>query len=208
MRAVVTWANVYLVCFLLGFSLSAVSWVIGVLGVHVHLHPVEGHPHVHHHGFDHAASAGPSVFNFSTAMAFLAWFGGAGYLLTHYAEIWPLAGLAIASSVGFVGAALVFWLMSHVLWSRHENMNPDDYDVVGLIGTVTSSIRAGGTGEVLFQQAGAHRVVGARSEDGVAIGRNSEVVITRYENGLAYVRTWEELTADSRQTTDTAGGRR
>jgi hypothetical protein len=88
-------------------------------------------------------------------------------------------------------------------------MNPDDYDVVGLIGTVTSSIRAGGTGEVLFQQAGARRVVGARSEDGAAIARNSEVVITRYENGLAYVRTWEELTADSRQTTtDSAGGRR
>lgn len=204
-----TLSHFYLVCFLLGFALSLVSWLIGVMGGHLHFPGSHAHPHMSSHGH-HAAhtASGPSPFSVSTGTAFLAWFGGAGYLLTHYADIWPLAGLAIASSVGFVGAALVFWLMSHVLWSDRENMNPDDYDVVGLIGTVTSSIRAGGTGEVLFQQAGTRRVVGARSEDGAAIARNSEVVITRYENGLAYVRTWEELTAESRLTTDIANDRR
>ena len=28
-----TWTNIYLVCFLLGFSLSAVSWLLGALGL-------------------------------------------------------------------------------------------------------------------------------------------------------------------------------
>ena len=42
------------------------------------------------------------------------------------------------------------------------------------------------------------RVSGARSENGAAIAKGVEVVITRYENGLAYVRTWDEFAADQR----------
>ena len=55
----------------------------------------------------------------------------------------------------------------------------------------------GGTGEILFQQAGARRVAGARSEHGEAIDKGIEVVITRYENGLAYVRTWDEMSKEA-----------
>jgi len=204
-----TWTNVYLVCFLLGFLLSAASWLLGVAGLHPHIHAHGGpYGHVHVHadaphaggGHSHATSAAtaPSTINFSTLMAFLAWFGGAGYLLTRYTELWPIASLLVASGVGLVGSAIVFLVMAKVLWSAGENLDPDDYDVVGLLGTVSSPIRPGGTGEILFQQAGARRVAGARSEDGVAIEKGVEVVITRYENGLAYVRTWEELAAGHR----------
>ncbi len=204
-----SWTNVYLVCFLLGFSLSAVSWLLTIAGLHLPgVHGAHGvHPHghaAHSHGADarnagvHAVG-GPSPINFSTAMAFLAWFGGAGYLLTRYADVWPIAALLVAAAVGWVGAALVFWFMARVVWSPDENLDPDDFDLVGLLGTVSSPIRAGGTGEILFQQAGARRVSGARSESGDAIAKGVEVVITRYENGLAYVRTWTEMAADSPQ---------
>jgi len=191
-----TWTNVYLVCFLLGFSLSAASWLLTAAGLHFHIH-THGHAHFHA-AADHAGSAGhaiagPSPFNFSTSMAFLAWFGGAGYLLTRYSGLWPAAALVSAIGIGVAGAAIVFVVMAKVLWSPEENLDPDDYDVVGLLGTVSSAIRAGGTGEILFQQAGSRRVTGARSENGAAIGKGVEVVITRYENGLAYVRTWSEL---------------
>ncbi|PYQ75781.1 MAG: hypothetical protein DMG01_18210 [Acidobacteria bacterium] len=195
-----TWTNVYLVCFLLGFLLSAASWLLGVAGLHPHIHAHGGpHGHVHVHadaphaggGHSHATSAAtaPSTINFSTLMAFLAWFGGAGYLLTRYTELWPIASLLVASGVGLVGSAIVFLVMAKVLWSAGENLDPDDYDVVGLLGTVSSPIRPGGTGEILFQQAGARRVAGARSEAGVAIEKG---------DGLAYVRTWEELAAGHR----------
>jgi len=44
-----TWTSLYLVCFLLGFSLSAVSWLLGAL--HLHLpHEFHGGPHLHGHG--------------------------------------------------------------------------------------------------------------------------------------------------------------
>ena len=212
-----TWTSIYLVCFLLGFSLSAVSWLLGMLGMHFphlhghagpHLHGHGGHVHGGHahagHGADaghhtagHAqASSGPSPFNFATVTAFLAWFGGAGYLLTRYADLWPLFALLLAAAVGATGAALVFWFMAKVLWSPHENLDPDDYDLVGLLGVVSCPIRAGGTGEILFAQAGARRAAGARSEHGEAIDKGVEVVITRHEKGLVYVRTWAELAAD------------
>jgi membrane protein implicated in regulation of membrane protease activity len=202
-----TWTSIYLVCFLLGFSLSAISWLLGAL--HLHLpHGLHGglHAHGHAHG-GHAGHAGhgahsahlasaPSPYNFATITAFLAWFGGAGYLLTRYADVWPPIALLLAIAVGGAGASLVFWFMAKVLWSPHENLDPDDYELVGLLGVVSSPIRAGGTGEILFRQAGARRAAGARSEDGQAIEKGVEVVVTRYEKGLVYVRTWAELASD------------
>jgi membrane protein implicated in regulation of membrane protease activity len=191
----VTWTNVYLVCFLLGLSLTVCASVTTLLGVHVpHAHGVPHGPVHPHAAAGHAdAAAGPSPFNFATLAAFLAWFGGAGYLLTRYSDVWPPVALLLAVGVGGTGAALVFKFMARVLWSPDENLDPDDFDVVGLLATVSSPIRAGGTGEVLFQQAGTRRVAGARSDDGTAIDRGVEVVITRHERGLVYVRTWDEL---------------
>jgi len=199
-----TWTSIYLVCFLLGFSLSAVSWLLGAL--HLHLpHGLHGGLHAHgpaHGGHGgHAAhsahlAAAPSPYNFATLTAFLAWFGGAGYLLTRYGDVWPPIALLLAIAVGGAGASLVFWFMAKVLWSPHENLDPDDYELVGLLGVVSSPIREGGTGEILFKQAGGRRAVGARSEEGQAIENGVEVVITRYEKGLVYVRTRAELAAD------------
>ena len=203
-----TWTSIYLVCFLLGFSLSAISWLLGALhlhlphgfhgGLHAHGH-VHGHAHAGGHGHAahsaHLASA-PSPFNVATVTAFLAWFGGAGYLLTRYGDLWPPLGLLLAIAVGSAGASLVFWFMAKVLWSPHENLDPDDYELVGLLGVVSSPIRAGGTGEILFRQAGARRAAGARSDDGEAIEKGVEVVVTRHEKGLVYVRTWAELAAE------------
>jgi len=201
-----SWTAVYLVCFWLGFSLSAVSWLLGAAGTHLphlpHAHPHLPHAHgaPHGGGHGHAQADSPSFFNFATLTAFLAWFGGAGYLLTRYAVIWPLLAFLGAVAVCLAGASLMFALVAKVLWSPDENLNTDDYDVVGQVGVVCSPIRDGGTGEILFSLAGGRRVAGARSEDGRAIGKGVEIVIVRYEKGLAYVRTWAELSSDSART--------
>jgi hypothetical protein len=80
-----------------------------------------------------------------------------------------------------------------VLMSEEENMDPADYEMVGVLGKVSSSIREGGTGEIVYSQMGTRRVCGARSDDGEASGKGTEVVVTRYEKGLAYVRLWSEM---------------
>ncbi|HMH15817.1 MAG TPA: hypothetical protein VK578_22140, partial [Edaphobacter sp.] len=49
-------------------------------------------------------------------------------------------------------------------------------------------------GEIIFSQTGARRAAAARSEDGISIERGTEVVVIRYERGIAYVRRWDDLT--------------
>ena len=62
------------------------------------------------------------------------------------------------------------------------------------------SIREGGTGEIVYSQVGTRRVCGARSEDGSAIAKGTEVVVTRYEKGIAYVRLWSEMSGEDETT--------
>jgi hypothetical protein len=66
----------------------------------------------------------------------------------------------------------------------------------GVLGRVSSRILAGGTGEIIYSQAGTRRACGARSEDGQPIPEDTEVVVTRYEKGIAYVRRWADLAGD------------
>jgi len=192
-----TWSNFYLVCFLLGFSLSVVTFLLGSLHVPglVRFHHFGHLPQVAAHsvgGVQHSTSA-VSPFNLVTLTAFLAWFGGTGYLLIRYGGLLALPALLLAAVTGTLGACLIFIFLAKVLWSPEENLDPADYDPIGLIGVVSSSIRVDGTGEILFPQEGARRTAGARSETGVAIPRGTEVVITHYRNGLVYVRPWADL---------------
>jgi hypothetical protein len=69
--------------------------------------------------------------------------------------------------------------------------------MVGVLGRVSSTIRPSGTGEMMFSQMGSRRAAAARSESGAEISKGSEVVVTRYERGIAYVRPWEEFTTNS-----------
>ncbi len=187
----------YLVCFVIGVTLSVVSFVGGSLHLpHVHVHV----PHAHvPHGGGHAASGqgGQSAempfFNFATITAFLAWFGGTGYLLTRYSALTVTVVMLIAIVVGLVGAAFIFLFVVKFLMRHDRELDPADFDRVGALGRVISPIRAGGTGEILFSMAGTRHTCGARSEDGEALTKNTEIVVTRYEHGIAYVRRFDEL---------------
>ena len=66
--------------------------------------------------------------------------------------------------------------------------------MAGVLAQVSDSIRASdGIGEIIYSQTGARRAAAARSEDGHAIERGVEVVVIRYERGIAYVRRWDDL---------------
>ncbi|HEV8723293.1 MAG TPA: NfeD family protein [Candidatus Binatia bacterium] len=192
-----TWADFYLICFFLGFALSLLS-LLGSLHLHLphlDLHISGHHAHAPHMGGGDMAEIGP--INFGTVAAFLAWFGGTGYLLARFSSFWFLLGFGIACASGFVGAAIVFFFLAKVLIRHDEELNPADYDMIGVLGTLNSNIRPSSTGEMIFSQAGVRRAAPARSDDGVEIAKGTEVVVTRYERGVAYVRPWEELTNSS-----------
>ena len=197
-----TWADFYLSCFAVGFLLSAISFIVGGLHWHVHLphfphggHLAAGHaPTTNGPHMGHAAPVSP--FNFITLTAFLAWFGGTGFLITRFSSIWFALGLLLSVAAGMVGAAMVFLFMSRVLISHEESMDAADYEMVGVLGRTSIPIRAGGTGEIIYSQAGTRRTCGARSEDGSAIEKGVEIVVTRYEKGIAYVRRWAEMSGE------------
>src|ERR1700724_4660772 len=197
------WELFYLICFVVGFAFSVISFLSGTRHTHVHLPK-----HLHFGGAGHGAAHGPghthgarggvkgahfSFLNPMTAAAFLTWFGGAGYLLVHLRHIWVYAGLALASLAGLAAAAIVFIFVAQVLMANDHALDPLDYDMIGVLGYVSSTIRSGGTGEMIFVQVGVRNPCAARSENGETLGKGEEVVVTRYERGIAYVRRWDEL---------------
>src|SRR5271157_266221 len=196
-----SWSDFYLICFLVGFGLSALSFVAGT--VHLHLpnlhihHGIHlGHAHVGHSGGGKLGRVSGrttiSFFNFGTMAAFLTWFGGTGFILVHVYSVWFLLALGISTVSGIGSAAVMFWFLAKVLMGREAPLDPADYDMVGVLGKLSISIRPGGTGEIIYSQGGTRRVAGARSEDGVAIPKGAEVMVTRYEKGIAYVRLWQD----------------
>ena len=212
----VTWADFYLACFAVGFLLSAISFVAGGLRWHLHLphfphgaghvgggHVGAGHAPVAHGSNGSSAHSGHqgsvSPFNFVTLTAFLAWFGGTGFLITRFSSLWFALGLLIALAAGLFGAAIVFLFLTRVLISHEENMDAADYEMVGVLGRISMPIRENGTGEIIYSQAGTRRTCGARSENGAAIEKGAEIVVTRYDKGLAYVRLWEEISNEEQR---------
>ena len=181
-----SWEIFYFFCFCVGFLCSLVAFLAGSMHLHPHL------PHVAH-GHGAGGKGTESPINFGTIAAFLAWFGGVGYLLSRYTDMWAVFALALALLSGLLGAAVVFWFLFKVLLKHERDLDPADYEMVGVLGRVSSSVRENGTGEMIFSQDGVRRASSVRSEDGKPIAKDVEVVVTRYERGVAYVRPWDEL---------------
>jgi hypothetical protein len=223
-----TWADFYLICFAVGFCFSFFSFVFagsrfgklhlphvhGHIGVDLGTHAGAAHPptigdvapngasadatHVHH-------GATVSPLNPPAIAAFLAWFGGTGYLLTRFSALWVGTALSLSTLAGLIGGAIIFFFLTKILISDQEYLDPADFEMVGVLGKLCVSIREGGTGELIYSQMGTRRVCGARSDDGSAIAKGTEVVVTRYEKGIAYVRLWSELAGESDQSITSAG---
>jgi hypothetical protein len=180
----------YLICFSVGLVLSLIS-VVGGFG-HLHI----GRFHIGHtaHSHSHGASHSLSAVNGFTITAFLCWFGGAGYLLHHFSVF--IAPLVLLLSVlsGIAGASLLWAVLFKVLLPRERVLTLEDTEMAGVLAQVSDAIRdSNSIGEIIFSQTGARRAAAARSEDGHAIERGAEVVVIRYERGIAYVRRWDDL---------------
>jgi membrane protein implicated in regulation of membrane protease activity len=133
------------------------------------------------------------LWNVSSLLAFLMWFGAAGYVAMRFAGL--SAWLALVPAVGFgvAGGLLVSAFLGFVL--RGESwMKPADYELEGTLARVTVGLPAGGTGEIVFTKGDRRRVEGARSLDGTPVARGEEVVVVDYQRGLALVQSWEAFT--------------
>lgn len=166
-------------CFLFGALFTLVSVVTGAADL----------------GFDGDAEGfGPDswLLNVSAILAFIAWFGGVG-LLSHEALGLPAPlSVVVAVGGGLAGGYLVGKGIKR-LSNAGVALNPNAYEMPGTIARVTSSIRSGGTGEIVYERQGSRQVSAARTETGQAIDRGTEVVVLRYESGIATVEAWDRL---------------
>jgi hypothetical protein len=196
------WPAFYLTCFAVGFILSVVSFLSGAL--HLHL-PFKFHYHAGHvggangHGAHRTSAHGKGGsrggwINAASVLAFLAWFGGVGYLLTTRYRFWFLATLGLATLAGILGAMVVSWFFVKVLLQHETVLDEGDYRMEGIVASVNVSIRSGRTGEIVYTQGGVRRSAGARCAEKKPLEKGAEVVITHYEKGIAYVRRWDEFT--------------
>jgi membrane protein implicated in regulation of membrane protease activity len=194
-----TWVEVYLFCLIVGLSLSVISLLTGTLHINLHGGHVHFGGHVGHAG--HArigagqARAGGgnrySFANLSSLLVFLAWFGGAGVLLRGGLRLPAILALLCAVVAGLFGAYLVFLFVQRVLLRHDHQLHPADYAMVGTLAKVSLTIRPGNTGEIVYVQGGTRKSSAARAEDGGTFPVGAEVVVARFDDGIAYVRSWQ-----------------
>lgn len=204
------WETFFLVCFGVGMVMSLIAFFAGTLSIHLpsklHVPSLGHHAHVGSAGAVHGAKlpapgqgAGQSgvdlthvsAFNFPSMMAFLAWFGAVGYLCVHHYYLGWVFSLGASLVGGVIGGGLVYMFLKKMV-SYDGSLDPADYRLVGAIGTLSMNLRAGGTSEMVYVQGGARKTCAARADGGEMLAKGTEVVITRFEKGIAYVKRWED----------------
>ncbi|MGE5708323.1 MAG: hypothetical protein ACM3YO_08320 [Bacteroidota bacterium] len=159
----------FLTCFLFGvlFAGGSLLGLVNDLG-HLHAHGNDLHFH----------------WSLPAAIAFITWFGAAGYLLSPYIPLALTLGCAIAA--GLAVGTIIDAILAKIK-AGDRKMDEAEYCLEGKIAQVTVSIPEGGVGEVVLTLAGSRRSEAARSTEGKAVPQGSEVVITEYQEGFALV---------------------
>ncbi len=189
--------TVFLGLFLFGLIFTVLSFLMGFAQVEL---PIPGLSDLQLGAGDGDVSPGHdglSPFNVSTALAFLTWFGGVGYLLSSISILPALAVVGISSLGGLLGGAIVFTVLARFLIAgQTAPMRDEDYRIQGTLARVTLPMSGTGIGEVRYTKHDTIRSEGARSADGSPLPRGTEVVILHYEKGIAYVEPLDKLLAE------------
>jgi hypothetical protein len=201
---------IFLGCFFFGLIFSGLSLFLGIADIGFgHLtggHDGHGIHFGHHHGSDGLATdSGPSPISVGTILGFLTWFGGVAYLARNGLNIYGGVSLVLGIAAGLAGGYVIFWVLRKVQAQQAGIMHAADDYLPGTIAKVTSSIRAGGTGEIIFEHQGIRKASAARSQSGRAIPRGTEVVILRHASGIAEVEPWSSLIDDGFDDLDRIG---
>ncbi len=146
-------------------------------------------------GIDHSSGdhGFGSFFNLTSILAFITWFGGVGYL-TRNGLGWHWGVAILLAVAGGVGAALlVRFFVVNVLRAGSETLDPREFERVGVLARVTSPIRSGGVGEIVWEQHGSRMVTSAKSATVDPVARGTEVLILGVERGVAIVEPFDGL---------------
>jgi len=167
---------VYLLAFVAGLMLAVRIMIRGVE------RPAASHP-----SRERSFRLSPAVLS-----VFGIVFGLTGYLLG--ARFAGVATLASSAALGLVAALTAARLVTK-WWAVVPEHDVDDerYVLQGHIARVTKSIRPEVDGEVAFEVEGERHVLRARGIDHGSVDVETEVVIERIEEDVAFVEPWAEV---------------
>jgi membrane protein implicated in regulation of membrane protease activity len=194
-------------CFFFGLIFSGLSLFLGIIDIGAGHHGAghNGHGgyfghHGHNAGHDahhgHASGDVLSPISVGTILGFLTWFGGVAYLARNGLATFAAVSLFLGALAGLAGGYVIYWLLRKVHSQQAGLLRAADDYMPGTIARVTSSIRAGGTGEIVYEQRGVRQVSAARNPSGEAIPRGTEVVIVKHGSGIAQVEPWTKFVGD------------
>jgi membrane protein implicated in regulation of membrane protease activity len=124
---------------------------------------------------DHGDAGGPSVFSARIMASFLTAFGVGGIVGRYYGLSHPAAsGTGVVA--GIVMSGLVYQF-ARILYSQQASSELHMTGVIGRFAEVSVAIPAGGVGQITLSSGGERTEHIARSADGTAVGRGSQVVI-------------------------------
>jgi len=160
-------------------------------GSHGHLGDFNHHGHVGHEQGD-----GLAPVSIGSILGFLTWFGGVAYLVRNGLDVFVGVSLFTGALAGLAGGYVIFFLLKKVHAQQAGLLIASDDYMLGTIGRVTSSIRAGGTGEIVYERRGVRQVTAARAPTGIAIPRGTEIVVLDHRAGIADVEPWSTYIGD------------
>ena len=180
--------------FLFGLLLTGATLLLGIADLGVH--------------HAHADDVGPLPVSPGAFLVFLSWLGGVGFVLRRAAD-WPLiAALPVAALLGIGVAAVVQRAVRKLSNPEGSVLKPEHYRLPGTLGRVSSSIRAGGTGEVIYEQGGVRQVVAARASGAEELPRGTEVVVMSVDRGIATVQVFDPFASLADGETEALAGHR
>lgn len=191
--------------FLFGLIFTTVSLILGAADIGLHSFHIDGPHGLHlgdggHGGAGHDANAhgGESVspFTVGSILAFTTWFGGVAYLARSALGLIGVLAVLIGIMAGFGGGWMVYRVL-RVLAIHDDAINPEIERAAMAFGQVLTPIRAGGTGEIVYQNRGVRQTVPARAvnQDGIPAG--AEVIVLQRVGGFALVQRWDGALEDA-----------
>jgi membrane protein implicated in regulation of membrane protease activity len=169
--------------FFFGLIFVVLSLVLGAADLDIG-HDHSGGLHTGEHGAHWITQ-----LNLGTILAFVTWFGGVAYLFRNALGVNALVSIVLGLAAGYLGGAIIFKFMQ-MLKSSETVLDARRERLAGTIARISSPVRSGGVGEIVYEMNGVRQVSAARSADGVALPRGAEVIVLNRERGIAIVEPW------------------
>ncbi|KLU59732.1 hypothetical protein CEB3_c38660 [Peptococcaceae bacterium CEB3] len=142
-----------------------------------------------------AGSPQVSFLNVNTLLGFLVGFGAVGFAVQNVWSGIPLLWILLAAAAGgLVFAYIIYWVLVNILIKgQSEYLWAGDFNLVGMEGSVSSTIFAGHWGEVSYVLNHNRAAIPARERNGREVRKGETVIIIEVDEGVAVVLPKEEF---------------